>query len=108
MDMKYKDLTIIVGTLLLLILAVQYDDFSAIQSASQQTGQITQTVKQVAKRLDLRPGVVSINSTTQNANLMVKTPDGYYRVDYNADGTQFVLEKVELAATNHIKVQGVE
>lgn len=80
MDMKYKDLTIIVGTLLLLILAVQYDDFSAIQSASQQTGQITQTVKQVAKRLNLRPGVVSINSTTQNANLMVKTPDGYYRV----------------------------
>lgn len=80
MDMKYKDLTIIVGTLLLLILAVQYDDFSAIQSASQQTGQITQTVKQVTKRLNLRPGVVSINSTTQNANLMVKTPDGYYRV----------------------------
>ena len=80
MDMKYKDLTIIVGTLLLLILAVQYDDFSAIQSASQQTGQITQTVKQVAKRLNLRPGVVSINSTTQNANLIVKTPDGYYRV----------------------------
>lgn len=38
LDVKYKDLSIIVGTLLLLILAMQYDDFSAVQSASKQTG----------------------------------------------------------------------
>lgn len=105
MDSKYKDLTIIVGTLLLLILAIQYDDFSAIQSASAQTGQITQTVKQIAKRLHVGTKSVSINSTTQNANLMAKTPSGYYRVDYNADGSQFVLEKVELDSSSHIKVQ---
>lgn len=105
MDSKYKDLTIIVGTLLLLILAIQYDDFSAIQSASAQTGQITQTVKQIAKRLHVGTKSVSINSTTQNANLMAKPPSGYYRVDYNADGSQFVLEKVELDGSSHIKVQ---
>lgn len=105
LDIKYKDLSIIVATLLLLVLAVQYNDFSAIQSSSKQTGQITQTVRQVAKRLELPPEKVSVNSTTQNANLMVKAPNGFYRVDYNADGTAFVLEKVELDSSSRIKVE---
>lgn len=106
LDVKYKDLSIIVGTLLLLILAMQYDDFSAVQSASKQTGQITTVVKESAKRLGAAPQKVSINSTSQNANLMIKTPKGIFRIDYNSDGTQFVLEKVELHDQHDIKVEG--
>lgn len=108
MDIKYKDLSIIVATLLLLVLAVQYNDFSAIQSSSKQTGQITQTVKQVAKRLDVRPKTISVNSTNVNANLMVKTPQGFFRVDYNSAGTEFVLERVELDESSDIKVEGAQ
>ncbi|WP_367376101.1 DUF3290 family protein [Lentilactobacillus kefiri] len=74
MDIKYKDLSIIVATLLLLVLALQYNDFNSIQSSSKQTGQITQTVKQVANRLHVQPKTISVNSTNVNANLMVKTP----------------------------------
>jgi hypothetical protein len=105
MDIKYKDLSIIVATLLLLVLALQYNDFSSIQSSSKQTGQITQTVKQVANRLHVQPKTVSVNSTNVNANLMVKTPRGYFRVDYNSDGSAFVLEKVELDGASKIKVE---
>lgn len=108
MDIKYKDLSIIVATLLLLVLALQYNDFSSIQSSSKQTGQITQTVKQVANRLHVRPKTVSVNSTNVNANLMVKTPRGYFRVDYNSDGSAFVLEKVELDSASKIKVEEVQ
>lgn len=105
MDIKYKDLSIIVATLLLLVLALQYNDFNSIQSSSKQTGQITQTVKQVANRLHVQPKTVSVNSTNVNANLMVKTPRGYFRVDYNSDGSAFVLEKVELDGASKIKVE---
>lgn len=108
MDIKYKDLSIIVATLLLLVLAMQYNDFSAIQSSSKQTGQITSTVKQVAERLHVRPKTISVNSTNVNANLMVKTPDGFYRVDYNPAGTGFVLERVELDSQSNIKVEEAE
>lgn len=105
MDIKYKDLSIIVATLLLLVLALQYNDFNSIQSSSKQTGQITQTVKQVANRLHVQPKTISVNSTNVNANLMVKTPRGYFRVDYNSDGSAFVLEKVELDGASKIKVE---
>ncbi|EHO52362.1 DUF3290 domain-containing protein [Lentilactobacillus kisonensis] len=106
LDVKYKDLSIIVGTLLLLILAMQYDDFSSMQSATKQTGQITTVVKESAARLKISPSRVSINSTSQNANLMIKTPKGFYRIDYNSDGTQFVLEKVALHDPNNVTVKG--
>lgn len=105
MDIKYKDLSIIVATLLLLVLALQYNDFNSIQSSSKQTGQITQTVKQVANRLHVQPKTISVNLTNVNANLMVKTPRGYFRVDYNSDGSAFVLEKVELDGASKIKVE---
>ncbi|GHP13773.1 hypothetical protein YK48G_11980 [Lentilactobacillus fungorum] len=106
LDVKYKDLSIIVGTLLLLILAMQYNDFSAMQSATKQTGQITAVVKESAARLKVAPRRVSINSTSQNANLMIRTPKGFYRIDYNADGTQFILEKVSLHDPSKVTIKG--
>lgn len=105
MDIKYKDLSVIIATLLLLILGMQYDDYSNIKSSSQQTGQMTTLVKEVAKRLEVQTDEVSVNATSQNQNLLVKTPKGYYRVDFNTDGSQFVLEKVDLHQANNIQVE---
>ncbi|TLQ21253.1 DUF3290 domain-containing protein [Lentilactobacillus parafarraginis] len=105
-DIKYKDLTIIVGTLLLLILGMQYNDFNTIQSSIKQSGQITTLLDKIAAELDVSKTTVSVNSTTPNDNVLVKTPKGYFRVNYNTDGSQFVLETVQLRDTNRVKIEG--
>ncbi|WP_040537831.1 DUF3290 domain-containing protein [Lentilactobacillus parafarraginis] len=105
-DIKYKDLTIIVGTLLLLILGMQYNDFNTIQSSIKQSGQITTLLDKIAAELDVSKTAVSVNSTTPNDNVLVKTPKGYFRVNYNTDGSQFVLETVQLRDTNRVKIEG--
>ncbi len=106
MDIKYKDLSIMIGTLLLLILGMQYNDYSNIRSSTKQTGQITAIVTQAAKELHVAKTSVSVNSTTQADGMLVKTSRGYYRVNFNPAGTAFVLEKVTLLDTATIKVEG--
>ncbi|MGX6429544.1 DUF3290 domain-containing protein [Levilactobacillus yonginensis] len=95
-NVKYKDLTIITGTLLLLVLGFQVNSLVSLQSATKQTGEITATVQQVAKQLKVRPTQLSINTTSTGNDLLVKAPQGYYRLDYNSDGSAFVLEKITL------------
>ncbi|AKP64002.1 hypothetical protein FC99_GL001564 [Levilactobacillus koreensis JCM 16448] len=100
-NVKYKDLSIISGTLLLLTLGFQINSLVSLRSATEQTGEITATVKQVAKQLAVKPADLAVNATTTNNNLLFKTPKGYYRLDYNSDGSAYVLEKVNL---HHPKV----
>jgi len=95
-NVKYKDLSIITATLLLLVLGLQINSLVSLQSATKQTGQITATVQQVAKQLKVKPGKLSINATTTGSDLLVKSPKGYYRLDYNSNGSAFVLEKITL------------
>lgn len=100
-NVKYKDLSVITGTVLLLVLGFQVNGLVNLQSSSKQTGAITATVKTVAKRLDVHPQQVSVNATTTTDGLLFKTPRGYYRADYSSDGSEFVLEKLSL---HHPKV----
>ncbi|MFT8847985.1 DUF3290 family protein, partial [Lentilactobacillus hilgardii] len=102
----HKDLSIIFGTLLLLILGMQYNDFSNIQNSIKQSGQMTTVVKAVARQLKVSKQDISVNSTTPNDNVLVKTPKGFFRVDYNTDGSQFVLEQVILHDSDAVKVEG--
>lgn len=95
-NVKYKDLSIITGTLLLLVLGLQINGLLSLRSASQQTGQITATVQQASTILKVKPSRLSINATSTGDNLLVKAPDGYYRLNYNSDGSAFVLEKITL------------
>lgn len=95
-NVKYKDLSIITATLLLLVLGLQINSLVSLQSATKQTGQITATVQQVAQQLKVKPAKLSINATTTGSDLLVKSPKGYYRLDYNSDGSAFVLEKITL------------
>ncbi|WP_125574136.1 DUF3290 domain-containing protein [Levilactobacillus huananensis] len=95
-NVKYKDLSIITGTLLLLVLGLQINSLLSLRSASQQTGQITATVQQASTILKVKPSRLSINATSTGDNLLVKAPDGYYRLNYNSDGSAFVLEKITL------------
>lgn len=93
-NVKYKDLSIITGTVILLVLGLQLnglDNASVVQN-----GAITDTVKTVAKQLKVKPQQVCVNATTTTDGLLFKTPKGYYRAAYNSDGSAFVLEKLSL------------
>ncbi|KRM94240.1 hypothetical protein FC56_GL001192 [Lentilactobacillus senioris DSM 24302 = JCM 17472] len=105
-DVKYKDLTIIVGVLCLLIVGIQANDYTNLRNSIKQTGQVTQIVQQVATKLKVKPQRVLINATQLNntTNLLVKTPKGYFRLLFSEDGTQFVLEKIQLSHPE-IKIQ---
>ncbi|MFD1125027.1 DUF3290 domain-containing protein [Lentilactobacillus raoultii] len=107
-DIKYKDLSIIFGTLLLLILGMQYNDFSNIQNSIKQSGQITTVMEKIAKQLKVSKYSISVNSTTPDDDVLVKTPKGIFRVDYNADGSQFVLEQIVLHDSSSIKIEGAK
>lgn len=100
-NIKYKDLSIITGTLILLVLGFQVNGLVTLHINSVQTGTITATVKTVAKQLNVAPAKVAVNATTTTNGLLFKTPKGYYRADYNSDGSAYVLEKVTL---HHPKV----
>ncbi|WP_341780204.1 DUF3290 domain-containing protein [Levilactobacillus sp. HBUAS70063] len=95
-NVKYKDLSIITATLLLLVLGLQINSLVSLQSATKQTGQITATVQQVAKQLKVQPAKLSVNATTTGSDMLVKSPKGYYRLVYSSDGASFVLEKLTL------------
>ncbi|UIF29227.1 DUF3290 domain-containing protein [Levilactobacillus brevis] len=95
-NVKYKDLSIITATVLLLVLGLQINSLVSLQSATKQTGQITSTVQQVAQQLKVKPAKLSVNATTTGSDLLVKSPKGYYRLVYSSDGASFVLEKLTL------------
>lgn len=95
-NVKYKDLTVITGAIILLFIGFQINDLANMHSGSEQTSAITSTVKEVAKRLDVKPQKIYVNETSSTDNLLFKTPKGYYRTDYNSDGSEFVLEKLTL------------
>ncbi|MCH4124156.1 MAG: DUF3290 domain-containing protein [Levilactobacillus sp.] len=95
-NVKYKDMSIITGTLLLLVLGFQINSLVSLRSATEQTSEITGIVKNVAKQLDVQPSKLAVNATTTNNNLLIKAPSGYYRLAYNADGSAYVVERVQL------------
>ncbi|HIW71470.1 MAG TPA: DUF3290 domain-containing protein [Candidatus Levilactobacillus faecigallinarum] len=95
-NVKYKDLSIITGTIILLVLGFQINGLVNLHTSSETTGAITATVKTVAKRLNVKPATVAVNATATTDGLLFKTPRGYYRADYNSDGSAFVLEKLNL------------
>ncbi|PTM21590.1 hypothetical protein DA798_09425 [Lactobacillus sp. PFC-70] len=95
-NVKYKDLSIITGTVILLVLGLQLNGLANLHAIVVQNGAITDTVKTVAKQLKVKPQQVCVNATTTTDGLLFKTPKGYYRAAYNSDGSAFVLEKLSL------------
>ncbi|BDR54036.1 hypothetical protein KIMH_01470 [Bombiscardovia apis] len=95
-DLKYKDLSIILGTLLLLAVAIQYSDFTNLRTASVQSGQLTVVIEKSAKKLDIKPESIAINDTSRNNDMLIKTPKGYYSLVFNGSGSEFLLSKVDL------------
>lgn len=105
-DVKYKDLAVIVGTLLILTVAIQFNDYTNLRTTTQKSGQEVSLVKDVAKRLKVKPQELSVNNTqTDTGDILVKSPHGYYRVIFNDDNSAYALEKVSLKPSK-IEVKG--
>jgi hypothetical protein len=75
---------------------LQINSLVSLRSASEQTGEITGIVTNVAQQLRVSPKKLAVNATTSNTNLLIKAPDGYYRLDYNSDNSAYLIEKVTL------------
>ncbi|BDR53701.1 hypothetical protein KIM372_16080 [Bombiscardovia nodaiensis] len=95
-DLKYRDLSIILGTLLLLAAAIQYSDYTNLRTASVQSGQLSVVIEKSAKKLDISPHSIAINDTSRNNDMLIKTPKGYYSLVFNSSGSEFLLVKVDL------------
>jgi heme/copper-type cytochrome/quinol oxidase subunit 2 len=95
-DLKYRDLTIILATLLLLAAAIQYSDLTNLHTASVQSGQLTVVIEKSAKKLGVEPETIAINDTSRNNDMLIKTPKGYYSLVFNGSGSEFLLSKVDL------------
>ncbi|OZG48981.1 DUF3290 family protein [Bombiscardovia coagulans] len=95
-DLKYRDLTIILATLLLLAAAIQYSDLTNMHTASVQSGQLTVIIEKSAKKLGVQPESIAINDTSRNTDMLIKTPEGYYQLIFNGSGSEFLLSKVNL------------
>lgn len=105
-DVKYKDLAVIVGTMLILTAAIQFNDYTNLKTNTQKSGQEVSLVKDVARRLKIKPQKLSVNSTqTDNGDILVKSPHGYYRIIFNSDNSAYVLEKVSLKSLK-VEVKG--
>ncbi|RBP98847.1 DUF3290 domain-containing protein [Bifidobacterium xylocopae] len=95
-DIKYKDLSIILGTLLLLAVAIQYSDFTNLRTASVQSGQLTVVIEKSAKKLGVKPETIAINDTSRNNDMLIKTPKGYYSLVFNGSGSEFLLVRANV------------
>src|SRR5699024_190445 len=105
-DIKYKDLAVIVGTLMVLTAAIQFNDYTNFKTTSQQSGQEVSLVKDVAKKLKLQPQKLSVNNLqTRSGDILVRSPKSYYRVIFNNDNSEYVLEKINLRTVD-VNVKG--
>ena len=93
---KYKDLSIILATLLLLAAAIQYSDYTNLRTASLQSGQLTTVIDKSAVKLKVNPEQISINDTSRNNDMIIKTPKGYYTLVFNSSGSEFLLQRADL------------
>ncbi|SCC03271.1 DUF3290 family protein [Weissella bombi] len=104
-DIKYKDLAVIVGTLIVLALAIQFNDYTNFQTTSKQSGQQVSLVEDIAKKLDVKPQKLSVNNLQEgNGDILIHSSKGNYRVIFNSDNSEYVLEKIALTKET-IKVE---
>lgn len=105
-DIKYKDLAVIVGTLMVLTVAIQFNDYTNFKTTSQQSGQEVSLVKSVAKELQVKPQKLSVNNLqTGSGDVLIRSSKGYYRIIFNNDNSEYALEKIRLKAGD-INVKG--
>lgn len=105
---KYKDLAVIAGTFLLLLLSMQYSDYINLQANNKRNDQITGVFRQASKQLDVQSKQMLISDPLSNNNndRLLKTPKGYFRLIFNQDSSSFLVQKVTLVRPKIHVVEG--
>lgn len=93
---KYRDLSIILGLVLLFWIGINVTDYQKGQVSSNQTSQAQIFLNKIAKKHDLKASQVALNSKGLVDGAIVKIKNKYYRLDLSLDQTSYTLERIQL------------
>lgn len=103
-DGKYRDLSIILITALILAGCIQYSSWTQKSSQVQSSTQVSTFLKNVSQAKDIPVDKITCNSTTLNNGMLLRIKKNVYQVEFNSDNSSYQLHKAEL--TNpEIKIQ---
>ncbi|MCP9312029.1 DUF3290 domain-containing protein [Liquorilactobacillus satsumensis] len=95
-QVKYRDLSIIVFLLLLFMLGLQYSDYTQAKNQHAQSFQMVTFITQIAQEKHVRKKTIFVNSTQLSDGIVVKLKNAYYRVNLNANQTDYTLTRTHL------------
>ena len=93
---KYRDLSIILGLVLLFWIGINVTDYQKGQVSSNQTSQAQIFLNKIAKKHYLKASQVALNSKGLVDGAIVKIKNKYYRLDLSLDQTSYTLERIQL------------
>ncbi|GAJ26604.1 hypothetical protein JCM15457_1539 [Liquorilactobacillus sucicola DSM 21376 = JCM 15457] len=95
-QIKYRDLSIIVLLLLLFMLGLQYSDYVQSESRHSQSSQMVAFIENVAADRHLNSTDVLVNSTQLTDGVIVRIKKNYYRVNLSMDQSNYTLTRTHL------------
>ncbi|MFT9011375.1 DUF3290 family protein, partial [Liquorilactobacillus satsumensis] len=87
---------IIVFLLLLFMLGLQYSDYTQAKNQHAQSFQMVTFITQIAQEKHVRKKTIFVNSTQLSDGIVVKLKNAYYRVNLNANQTDYTLTRTHL------------
>lgn len=95
-DGKYRDLSIILITALILAGCIQYSNWTQKSNSVQSSNQVSSFLKSVstAQKVDLKD--ISCSSTTLNNGMLIRIHKQIYQVEFNSDNSSYQLQKSAL------------
>ena len=90
-DLKYRDLFVIMVLVLLLLLGVQYNEWQTLQIIFSQKSQVTQIMQRIATEKGVPTTRIWANTSTISNGLLIKVDQRIYNVTINTDGNSYTL-----------------
>ena len=97
-ETKYRDLSIIMVLLMLLLFGLNYSTLEQHKSQSLSSAQVEPFLRSVAREKGVKVADVAINSTTLTDGSIVKIKNKYYRVALSTDRSSYTLERTHVIA----------
>ncbi|NSR93735.1 DUF3290 domain-containing protein [Enterococcus faecalis] len=93
---KYRELSIIIFLLLLVVLGVQYCNYQLNQNQHSQSSQMVHFVEQVAQEKKVSPEKVYVNGTQLADGTIVKIDEVFYKMSLSTDQQSYTLQETYL------------
>lgn len=95
-DGKYRDLSIILITALILAACILYDNWTQKSTQVQSSTQVSTFLKNVSQAKGVSVDKITCNSTTLSSGMLVRIKKNIYQVEFNSDNSSYQLQKSEL------------